>query len=416
MQHQVESPPAYRWVIIGSLTGLASTHLTIIFILGLLLPDISDDLNLSPSEQGWLGSSVLLANLFFAIPLNTLLSRYPPWRIVALLSLAVGAFALMQGWSPALAVLLIGRVVAGLCFTASMAPRALLIQQWVSRDRMAFTNGVWFGGVDLGMGIAFFITPLIMEWLGGWRNTFYFWGGVALLMAAIWIVFGKERVTSEYQERMESQDKTPLGVILKYPELWILGLGMIGAMIGAAGLQTFWPTLAGEKLGLSISLVGVTLGLMSIAAGPTDFLVNAVPTLVRKQPLVLAVGGLVTTGIYLGLIYSESPTLTLALGVAEGIFRAYFPVLMIMVFQMPNIKPREVGVGLAFMETCIWIGSAIGPLVVGFIQEATGDLRFAILVTSFTPLTLLVSAALLQARQWSPIPKIPVPTASVPEA
>ena len=155
MNHQADNPTAYRWVVIGSLTSLGATQLTIIFVLGLLLPDISDDLDLSPSEQGWLGSSVLLANLFLAIPLSILLLRYRPWRIVALLSLAAGLFGLMQGWSPALAVLLIGRVAAGICFTANQAPRALLIQQWTPRHRFAFTNGVWFAGVDLGMGVAF---------------------------------------------------------------------------------------------------------------------------------------------------------------------------------------------------------------------------------------------------------------------
>ena len=53
MQHQADNPTAYRWVVIGSLPSLGATQLTIVFVLGLLLPDISDDLDLSPSEQGW---------------------------------------------------------------------------------------------------------------------------------------------------------------------------------------------------------------------------------------------------------------------------------------------------------------------------------------------------------------------------
>ena len=351
----------------------------------------------------------MLANLFFAIPLNTLLSRFKPWRMIAFFSLGVGVFGLMQGWSPTLAVLLIGRVVAGMCFTSQMASRALLIQQWTPKHRLAFTNGVWFGGVDLGMGIAYFITPLILVWLGGWRGTFYFWGGVALLMAVVWVLFGKERETAEYSRDIESQEKTPLTVILKYPEIWILGMGMIGAMLGSTGFQLFWPTLAEEKLGLSTTVIGVTLGLQAMSAAPTAFLVNAIPTLVRKQPLGLGLGGVSATAVFLALLYVDSPPLVMLLGLAEGVSRAYFPVLMIMVFQMPNIKPREVGVGLAFIETCIRIGSAIGALVIGFVEEATGDLRLAIIITSFSPLILIVSAVLLHARRWSPLPKVPVP-------
>ena len=409
MQHQEERPPAYRWVIVGSLTSSVATSLTIIFMLGLLLPEISEDLGLSPSEQGWLGSSVLLANLFLCIPSNLLSSRFRPWRTISLLFLGVGVFTLAQGWSPTLAVLLIGRIGAGLFFTSTQAPRALLVQQWTSRRRLAFTNGVIFAGVDLGMGIGFFLTPLIMDWVGGWRNTLYFWGGISLFLTTVWTVFGRERVTSEFQERMRSQEQTPLLAVLKYPQLWIMGLGMGGAMVAQAGFLTFWPTLAQDELGISATAVGAALGLMTVTAAPTDFLANAVPTLVRRRTLVLAVCGLATTGAYVGLVFSDSTPLTLGLGVLRGASFAFFPVLMIMVFHLPDIKPREVGLGLAFMETCIWIGAGIGPLLVGFLQEATGDLQFALLVTVLSPLILLLTAAVLQSRDWTPARRVPAP-------
>ena len=414
MESQTENAPPYRWVIITSLTALTATHLTIIYLIGILLPDISEDLNLSPSQQGWLGSSVLLANLFLAIPLSTLLSRYRPWRIVAILSLLVGVFGLLQGWSPILAVLLIGRVGSGLGFTAAMAPRSLLIQQWSSRRQLPVTNGIWIGGVDLFMGIAFFLTPVIIAWWG-WRSTYYFLGGIALALAVVWMIVGKERETAEYQKRIESQDSTPLSAIMKHPELWILALGMTGSMMGSTGFQVFWPTLAEEKLGISPLLIGITLGLSSFAAAPIALVVNAVPTFVRKQPAVLAVSGVAVTGVYMGLLFANSTPLVLLLGVGEGLSRAYFPVLMTMVYQMPGIKPREVGVGLALMETCIWGGGAIGPLVVGFVEESTGDLRLAIMIISFAPLVLLISAGLLMARRWSPIPQATPESAAVPQ-
>ena len=138
---------------------------------------------------------------------------------------------------------------------------------------------------------------------------------------------------------------------------------------------------------------------MTFVAAPTDFLVNAVPTLVKRRPLVLAAGGLFSTLAYLGLTYADSTALVMAFGVLRGFSFAYFPVLMIMVYMLPSIKPREVGMGLAFMETSIWIGAGMGPLLVGFLQEATGDLQFALLVCAFSPLVLLVSAALLRGRE-----------------
>ena len=399
MQQPDESPRLHRWAIVVSLTSSVGTSLGILFVIGLLLPEIAADLDLSPSEQGWLGSSVLVANMFFAIPANLLTSMSRPWRTMSLLFLGVGLFTLLQAWSPSLAVLIVGRIGTGILFTATQSPRAMILQQWIPKHRLAFVNGVIFAGIDLIMGLIFLTTPHIQNLVNGWRNTFYVWAGVSLALTAMLIIVVRDRVTEEFQERMGSQERTPLASILKYPQLWIMGLGMGGSMVAQAGFSTFWPTLAQNELGISASVVGAALGVMTFVAAPTDFLVNAVPTLVKRRPLVLAAGGLFSTLAYLGLIYADSTALVMAFGVLRGFSFAYFPVLMIMVYMLPGIKPREVGMGLAFMETSIWIGAGIGPLLVGFLQEATGDLQFALLVCAFSPLVLLVSAALLQGRE-----------------
>ena len=87
------------------------------------------------------------------------------------------------------------------------------------------------------------------------------------------------------------------------------------------------------------------------------------------------------------------------ISVVRGTAFLYFPITMIMVYQLPGIRPREVAVGVAFMLTSVWIGSAIGPLLVGFVQEVTGDLGFALYTIAFTPLVMLVSAAILEVKR-----------------
>jgi len=106
-----EHVPAYRWVVIGSLTTCAATSLTSMFVLGLLLPDISEDLSLSPSQQGWLASSLVFANLVLAIPMNLYLSRFRPWRTASIAFMGVALFTLVQGWAPAFALLILGQVL-----------------------------------------------------------------------------------------------------------------------------------------------------------------------------------------------------------------------------------------------------------------------------------------------------------------
>ena len=402
MTSQPEYIGPYRWVIVSAVTTLTGAHLAVIYIIGLLLPDIVEDLGLSPTQQGWVGSSVLLANLVLAIPLNTLMSRYRPWRIMAVMSVAVAGFAFLQGWSPILAALIIGRVGVGLGFAATMAPRALMLQQWSTQRRIALTNGAWVSGVDVFMGVGFLITPFVLDWLGSWQAVYYFWGVVCLVLAAVWLVFGRERPTGEYRQRMATQQGSPLAVFRKYPELWLVGIGMFGGMTANTGFQTFWPRLAEEQLNIDPKIVALTLALQAFATAPPGFLVNAVPRFVSKQPLILAVGSVAVTGCYVALLFTTDTPVILLLGVGEGLARMYFPVLMTMVFLLPGVKPREAGIGLSFIETCIWGGGALGPVVVGYIEGATGDLRTAVMVICFAPLVILPVSGLLVLRGWDP--------------
>lgn len=399
MQNTLESPRLRRWIIVASLTSCVGTSLSVIFIIGILLPEISEELGLSPLAQGWLGSSVLFANLIFCIPANLVTSRFRPWRTVALLFFGVVGSALLQSWTPVLAALFVGRVGAGLFFTSTQSPRALLIQQWIPGHRISFTNGLSFAGIDLIMGIAFLVTPQFQNLAGGWRETFFMWSMILLGLTVVWMIVGGERVTEEYATRARAETSSPLNALRNYRQLWIMGLGMGGSMAAQAGFQNFWPTLAEDKLGFGAGFVGLALGATTFAAAPTDFLANAIPSLIRRRTLVLSVCSIASVVSLTGMVYATSAPLSLGLAVLKGFSFAFFPVLMIMVFLIPGIKPREIGIGMSFMETSIWGGSAIGPLLVGGLQQATGDLQTALFINGLLPSILLVSAGMLYVRE-----------------
>ena len=318
-----------------------------------------------------------------------------------LLFLGVAGSALLQSWSPVIAALFVGRVGAGLFFTSTQAPRALIIQQWIPSHRISFTNGLSFAGIDLIMGLAFLVTPQFQDLAGGWRETFFIWSMILFGLTVIWMIIGGERVTEEYATRARSETSSPLNALRNYKQLWIMGMGLGGSMTAQAGFQNFWPTLAEDQLGLTPSFVGLALGAMTFAAAPTDFLVNAIPTLIRRRSLVLSVCGIVSILSLVGMVYITSGPLVLIFAIFKGLAFAYFPVLMIMVFLIPGIKPREIGIGMSFMETSIWGGSAIGPLLVGGLQQITGDLQLSLLICGMFPVTLLIAAFLLSVRDRS---------------
>ena len=120
---------SYRWVIIFTITIAFTFNDAGIFSLGMLLPDMSKELDLSPSTQGWLGSSSQLAILFLTIPGVIWVSRFRPWRTASICFLTAAGFTFLVARAPTFAVLLIGRMGMGMSFTMMQAPEPLLIQQ-----------------------------------------------------------------------------------------------------------------------------------------------------------------------------------------------------------------------------------------------------------------------------------------------
>ena len=404
----VREEPAspYSWVVLGAFTTGAATALTTIFIFGLLLPDISEELGLSPSQQGWLGASVVLGNLVLGIPLNEWLSRYSPWRVVVLCFLGITVSILLQGWSPTLTALIVGRIALGICLMATQAPRALLIQQWTSASRIPFTQAVMFGSTTTVWGLALFATPQLLDLLGNWRHVLYIMGSIAGVSTLLWLLVGRERVTTEYARSLESQVRSPLLSVLRYRQLWLLGLAMIAATIPVISFEVFWPTFAVEDLGVDLKIAGFTAGIVMLVGGPAGIMVNSVPWLARRQPLLLGLSGVAVIVTGAALLHLHWVPALLLVAVPRGMVHVYFPAINIMVYQLRGATPREVAAGIAVVSTAAWAGAAVGPLMVGFIQEATDDLRLALYTTVFVPALGIIAAAILHI--WRSRASLPV--------
>ena len=135
--------------------------------LGFLLPAISADLSLSPSQQGLLGAASHWGNLALAIPLSWATSPLSPkWLTAATLVMATGCLFL-QSWAPVFIVLLVGRLLFGISNIAQMPARALLTHQWFPPREVIYVNGLSnvFFGLVVGGGLV--TAPVILELTNG---------------------------------------------------------------------------------------------------------------------------------------------------------------------------------------------------------------------------------------------------------
>ncbi len=157
---------SYRWVVIGVWFTSAVAGFMVVSTLGILLPSISADLGLSPSQQGLLGSAAFWGNLVLAIPLSWWTSRFGP-KILTTATLTLGTlFIFLQGLAPALVLLIVGRLAFGVTILAREPARAHLIRQWFQPNEAIIANSVsnvLFGFV---VGGGLIVTALIVVRFG----------------------------------------------------------------------------------------------------------------------------------------------------------------------------------------------------------------------------------------------------------
>ena len=412
-QRQSNEAPHYRWVVMGVWLTASVAGFMIMSTIGILLPAVSAELRLSPLQQGMLGSSAYWGNLVLAIPIGWWASRFSP-KILTTITLVLGTlFLLAQSFSPGFAVLLVGRVAFGVSVITRQPARALLTQQWFPPRQVVLLNSISNAmfGLVVGGGVA--ASPFILVALGDdWRATLLWFAGLFGVLTILWLIFGRERITAEYRRRLGSQDVNVLKGALRYRDLWIGGLGFVGATAAWSGFLSFYPTLMLDTYQMSLIWSGGILA-VGIFVGGLCGLGFGWLVMVSDQGRTILLGtGAVMAITFAGMTLTGSLPALLALTLVNGIAWGFWPVLYSVPFNLPGIRPREIAVSLAFIQMNSSAGIALGPLVVGILQELTGDLRFSLIVVSFASLSLCGAGLMMKHGLSSRTSALPEPATS----
>ena len=391
------APTSYRWVVIVLWLVQSVSGVMVFSTVGILLPAISLELDLSPSQQGALGSAAHWGTIALAVPLGWWTSRFGAKALTFVTLLLATLFLLLQSWSPNFVVLLIARLAFGLTNIAQQPARAYLIQQWFRPTEIIMVNGVSNVLFGLVVGGGLFVAPLILSGLGDdWRGTLRSFGGWFAVMTLLWVLLGRERVTEEYQRQQIPGETGVVAGALGYRDLWIGGSGFMGANMAFGAFLSFFPTFMLDTYQVSLFWSGSILALGVFVGGFAGLGIGYLAQITGKEKLILQSLGLLMVGTYVGMVYTGSIPALMLLSLLNGVAWAFFPILITVPFHLPGIRPREIAVAISFTIMTLSLGNALGPLATGFLQEALGDLRPALLIISFTPLSLCLAGLTLR--------------------
>ncbi len=398
-------PPSYRWTIALCL-GVASWAVNLPTIsLGLLFPSIREEFNLTPVQEGWLGSAVQVGSIVFMVAAVAKLSKASP-RPLFLWSMAIGTLGVfLMGAATGFLMLLFVRLLFGGISSTRSPGRALFVEMWFPKKEFPIVNGIAISLQGVSEFTALAVTPWIEELTGSWRATLFIIGGVHALILLVWIVFGKERRTPAFQERMRSAPPLSVKTAFGYKQIWLASFACLGGFLAWTAFAVFWPSFMLETRDFPLRKSGFLIGLVPLASVFAGITLGVVASRIDdRRPIFVAAGAILIAGM-LGLMVTDGYPLLVLCVVAVGVAWGVTPLLFTVPFEVPDIPVTHIAAGLTLVTVAATVVSSVGPLIAGAITDVT-DSRFIALVACATagasmvvfPLFLKPSAKQSSAR------------------
>ena len=387
--------PNYGWTVMGFLWGLNLVVPLAAISLGVMLPSMTEELDISPLQAGILGSAWFLGSALVSLPASIWLSRYSPKRITFLSIFLAGITLLLQGWAPTFTILLAARFLFVIIAVSRMQAEVLLIHQWFPSRQIAIVISISIGVLSIGQMAAVGLIPYLMLLLSGWRNVYFVLGAFLLVGAFVWMAIGRERVQPPTRESELSRTRSPISVLRHHKFLWVLAAAPSGAALAWGSVMTFWPTHALDSLQLSLTSVGMLMTLFPAGGIAAAFLAGPLSDLLGRRKPFLWVPGILLPPLYVALFTTKLPVLAgILLLVAGWNAMLWVPIMRTIPFDL-RLAPRETAVATGLSMTILPIVGALGPPLVGAIQQLTGSLQVGLLAIVAFPLTLLIGGLLI---------------------
>lgn len=375
-------PSAGSWLVLALLTIPTPFYLTVVFMLGPLLPQLASEFDTSVAIAGQLAAASFLAWGFGAIliaPLSDSFGRRPVLLVSLFLTALLMALGGMVGnYSSLLAVRIATALVAAALPTTTMAAIIDFLPAESRSRGLAVVSSVIMLGPLLGMPSMALIADSL-----GWRWAFY---ALSISLAVI-LVFMFLALPKQVQSKPEPSSgsfthRERYLILSKRLDLWLVLFGNLSVRAITGAIITYMAAfliadyaLTEGQVALPLALVSLGLVAGSLLGGEVSRNRFGLPIIVMAFILAGAVGMFVFQSTW-------SMWVSVGLGFAVGILaHLALPTFLNIVARVSG-EHRGASMGL-FVVTNQWgslLGAAPGGLILS--QGGYGSLGFLLLGTA----------------------------------
>jgi ACS family glucarate transporter-like MFS transporter len=345
-------------------------------------PYIARDLNLSPTQMGYVFSAFYLAYALFEIPTGWWGDRVGTRRVLTRIVCWWSAFTVLTGFAFSYSSLVAIRFLFGAGEAGAWPNVARTFSRWFPRQERGTAQGVFFMGAHLSGGLTPILVTTLLVYMD-WRSLFVLFGSIGFVWAWAWCQWFRDSpaehrgVGAAERELIESGLAADAGDALEATQ-WkrllanrtvvCLCLMYFTQAFGGTFYVTWLPTYLASR-GLSGMTAGILAGLPLILSAAADLLGGiATDRTARRLGLRLgriSIGGgaLAAAGLFtIAGTFVASPVtaaVLIALGGASSNFllgAAWGTCL--------DIGGRRSGAVSAAMNTSGQVGAILSPILV----------------------------------------------------
>lgn len=186
-----------RYTVSGLLIVLFSVTYLDRICLSVAGPRMQEDLQIDPVGWGWVTGIFTLSYCLFEIPTGTLGDRIGPRRVLTRIVLWWSLFTALTGVITRYPLLLMIRFLFG-AGEAGVFPNAgIVVSRWFPANQRATLSGINLMACQIGGALApLLVLPIQMRW--GWRASFFVFGSLGLLWAAVWFLWFRDSPAQKF--------------------------------------------------------------------------------------------------------------------------------------------------------------------------------------------------------------------------
>lgn len=367
-------------------------------ILAILLPAIQAEFGITDSVLGFLaGSAFALFYATLGVPIALLADRWNRRNLIALALAVWSGMTALSGAAANVMQLALARIGVGIGEAGCSPPAHSMISDLYPPRQRSTAMGIFTLGISGGIMIAYLAGGWVAQNIG-WREAFLIVGIPGLVLALLVRFTIDEPVRGQSEGKQDTSERAGVVAVARFllqrRAFLHLAVGSGLAAFGGYAVVSFFPTFLYRSHGMSLSEIGVYLGLILGIAGGLGFagggyVADRLGRRNQKYALWGVAAATIIGWLFLVPVYLvDSPYVAFAFFVVPAIFSNFYLATTLAQIQgLVRLRMRAVASAL-LLFILNTIGLGLGPQLTGVLSELLGpsfgneSMRYSLLIVA----------------------------------